>query len=116
MRLREFFVLGAIGFAAPLWAGDELKRAAPDGAVPRQQEPEASAPPTPDLTAQASALDPLEHTRRTAEPIARIKRFDPGMLRPMAGPTFLMGSWQQQQFFQRSIDARNPYYGSGLTR
>jgi hypothetical protein len=118
MGLREFFVLGAIGFAAPLWAANDFSCTASDGTVTRPQEPgpEASAGPTPDLTAQASALDPLEHTRRTAEPIARIQRFEPGTLRPTAGPTFLMGPWQQQLFFQRSIDARNPYYGTGLTR
>ena len=118
MRLREYFVLGAVAFAAPLWAADDFQCAAPDGTVTRQQEPgpEAGAPPSPDLAAQASTLDPLEHTRLTAEPIGRIKRFEPGMLRPMAGPTFLVASWQQQLFFQRSIDPRNPYYGTGLMR
>jgi hypothetical protein len=64
----------------------------------------------------ACLLDPLEQTRLAAEPIAYIQRFDPGRLRPMAGPAFLTGAWQQQQFFQRSIDARNPYYATGLTR
>jgi hypothetical protein len=118
MGLRVFFVLGAIGFAAPLWAANDSNGTASDATVTRPQVPgpEACAGPTPDVAAQASALEPLEHMRRTAEPIARIKRFEPGTLRPTAGPTFLMGPWQQQLFFQRSIDPRNPYYGSGLTR
>jgi hypothetical protein len=62
---------------------------------------------------QVCLLDPLEQTRLTAEPIAHI---EPARLRPMAGPVFLTAAWQQQLFFQRSIDARNPYYATGLTR
>jgi hypothetical protein len=67
-------------------------------------------------TLQASLLDPLEPTRLGAEPIAHLQRFEPDRLRPMAGPTFLLGAWQQQRVFQRSIDPRNPYYGTGVTR
>ena len=67
-------------------------------------------------TLHASPIDPLEATRIGAEPIAALQRFDPDKLRLTAGPAFLTGAWQQQLFFQRSIDARNPYYGTGLPR
>ncbi len=120
MRLQDLLVFAAIGLASPLWAADESRGAAPNAAATRQAAgPEASIPPTNVAVAGAvevTSLDPLENTRLTARPIARFKRFEPSSLPSMAGPAFLVGWWQQQLFYQRSIDPRNPYYGTGLTR